>query len=108
MEKIPSDNSEKTAGAELSQQLYDDFLSRALHSKEYSDLMDPMIRRIDEDQVASINDSFLLYGDYRVGYKELVELLANTLGIEAPSLYFKTVPEKEKNKYPSAIYDDKA
>ena len=107
MEKIQSDSSENFTKTESFQQLYDAFLSKALKSKELSDLMDPLVGRINEDQVASINKAFLFYGDYRYGYKELVELLADTLGIEAPNIFFKTVSEGEKNKYPPAIYDNK-
>lgn len=107
MEKIQSDSSEKSTETESFQELYDSFLSKALKSKEFSDLMDPMVERIDENQVASINESFLFYNDCRNGYRELVDLLAGTLGIEAPNIFFKTVSEEEKSKYPPAIYDDK-
>ena len=76
-----------------------------IHSKEYTSLMDPIVQRIDKDQVGSINESFLLWNDYRVGYQETVSLLANILDIE-PRVDIHIIPESERKKYPIARCGD--
>ena len=63
-------------------------------------------QRIDKDQVGSINESFLLWNDYRVGYQETVSLLANILDIEEPRVDIHIIPEKKRKKYPIARCGD--
>ena len=77
-----------------------------IHSKEYASLMDPIVQRIDKDWVGSINESFLLWNDYRVGYQETVSLLANILDIEEPRVDIHIIPESERKRYPIARCGD--
>lgn len=105
MEKVKTSNLEEPTSGQSLQQLqkeFRDYISEAVRSKEYCVLMDPLIEQIDNNRVASINETFLFYGDDRYGYGELVELVANILNIETPkNLYIMTRSEAEKTNLPA-------
>ncbi len=62
-------------------EFYKSFIREKAHSKEYADLMNPIIQKIDEEHVKYINNSILLWNDYVGGSEALVELLANILDL---------------------------
>ena len=78
-----------------------------IRSEEYASLMDPIVQKITEGDAGSINEAFLYWGDYQIGYRETISLLANILDIEEPHLDLHVVPKLERIKYPYAQYSDR-
>ena len=80
--------------------LYKSVIGEKVHSKEYSDLMDPIIKKIDEEHVEYINNSILLWNDYVGGSEAFVELLTNMIGLGEHGL----IPYFGKNKTAAGKY----
>lgn len=76
-----------------------------IQSKEYSDLMDPVVQKLDTHTVESINEGFSMWGK-ATSYREIAEFLADAIGMKTPTVKNFTVPKEEKHKYPTALFDD--
>lgn len=99
--KEKSPNSTKT---ESFQQVYDKFISKAFKSEEYSTLMDPIIDKMDEDEVELINMHFLSGSDYESSFRNLTYLVADMLNIEPPRIAFKNISKEEEWNDGAAVY----
>ena len=75
-------------------------------SEEFFHLMNPVIHKLNSRVVESINESFLDWGK-TASYTEVVEFLADSMGIEMPAIEKNIISIAERHRYPIAMFDDK-
>ncbi len=99
-----TDTNEAKEPADFHAEVNDYFIEK-IQSKEYSDLMDPVVRELDTHTVESIYEGFSMWGK-DTSYRETAEFLADAMGIKMPVIKNFIVSTEEKHKYPTALFSD--